>query len=393
MVSTKSASIINPVSIIAQVVAGSIKIDDIEEFDTLLGIFPDDPELNRAYSDLLCKKNKREPAAEYYGRTARMYIDHGMLLQAVVSKMHQWKIYPPSDLSETHAFFSLVHKTRFPELPINLFFPKLSYAEIFAFINNMEVIRLNPGEMFKKNGDNENALFMVVSGGLRETAYRPVKQDKETLYEKNMLKLFENDFFGDYYPFEEKNLAQSYIEALTRTELVKISKANLIKICNKYQDVELAINDLKKSQSETGKTMPPRLERQGSRHYLPTKVQIRIFADSTNQEPVILEGYSLDLSIGGACILLDSIGENNGLFSKAIHHAAVQLSLPMEAMSLVVSGAVVWSKAMRIESEDTFALGIKFEEMSPKLRGIIFAFADSICSKKEFLSFSPFKVH
>ena len=101
------------------------------------------------------------------------------------------------------------------------------------------------GSIFKKNADGENALFVVVSGSLNETAYLPVKMDKVTVYEKHAVMLHENDYFGDFYPFEDKNLSHSYVEALSQVELAKISKSHLKKICTKYQDVEMAIHDLK----------------------------------------------------------------------------------------------------------------------------------------------------
>jgi hypothetical protein len=48
-------------------------------------------------------------------------------------------------------------------------------------------------------------------------------------------------------------------------------------------------------------------------------------------------------------------------------------------MALNVSGSIIWCKEVGLECEKTFVLGIKFEEMSPKLKGMMFAFAGSIC--------------
>jgi hypothetical protein len=50
-------------------------------------------------------------------------------------------------------------------------------------------------------------------------------------------------------------------------------------------------------------------------------------------------------------------------------------------MSLNVSGTIIWSKEADLENEKIFALGIKFEKMSPKLKGMMFAFADGICTR------------
>ncbi len=383
---------ISPISIIAQIVDGSIKIDSIEEFRSILEIFPEDPELQRKYSDLLAQKNETDTAAESYGKAADLFIDSGRMLQAIAAKSLGWKIAPPSDLTETHQFFSMLHKDRFAKTPLTSFFSKLSFPELFAIISNLKTLELSPGSMFKKNADGENALFMVVSGNLAETMYLPVKIDKMTLYEKNLLNLRENDYFGDFYPFDEKNLSHSYIEAVSQVELVKISKSLLKEICKKYQDVELAVHDLKKDQSKIGKNYDKKLDRKGVRHYLPAKVSLSIIEKADGNNPLLIDGYSLDLSIGGICILLDSVGRNSDLFSKAIHNARVKISLPSESMSLTVSGTVVWSKVMRIEKEKTFALGIRFEDMTPKLKGMVFAFADNICRRNDFASFSPLKL-
>ena len=86
----KKSKLINQISIAAQIVDGSIKIDSIEEFDNILKLFPDDPELQRVYSDLLIKKKMSEAAARSYGKAAKRFIDSGMMLQAIVSKSLQW---------------------------------------------------------------------------------------------------------------------------------------------------------------------------------------------------------------------------------------------------------------------------------------------------------------
>jgi hypothetical protein len=50
-------------------------------------------------------------------------------------------------------------------------------------------------------------------------------------------------------------------------------------------------------------------------------------------------------------------------------------------MALNVFGTIIWGKEVRVEKQNNYIIGIQFEEMSPKLRGMVFAFADSICSR------------
>jgi hypothetical protein len=48
------------------------------------------------------------------------------------------------------------------------------------------------------------------------------------------------------------------------------------------------------------------------------------------------------------------------------------------ALMLKVSGNIVWTKKIPVNGKQTLALGIKFDEMSPKFQGMLFAFADNL---------------
>jgi len=372
--------LISQISIAAQIVDGSIKIDSIDEFENILKLFPDDAELHRVYSDLLLTKDLPDAAAISYGQAAKLFIESGMMLQAIVSKSLQWKINPPSHLEEARYFFKLLHKGNYQETALNAFFSNLSHPAMLAILYSLVKVRLPAEKIVKKNGEGERDLFFIVSGALRETSFKPVKTADGVLYKKSTLNLSENDFFGDIYPFEDDKLSQSYIEAITQVELVRVSKSNLIKICRKYQDVEEGIKKLYEARSGDNPMKALRIDRTGSRHYLPVKINLKIFSDPSGDHPVDLEGYSRDISIGGICVLLDAKDVGNASFSKAIRNAKVQISLPSEAMALSVAGKIVWSKDVPLNEEKLLALGIKFEDMSPKLRGMVFAFAENICS-------------
>ena len=95
----------------------------------------------------------------------------------------------------------------------------------------------------------------------------------------------------------------------------------------------------------------------------------------------MLDGHSRDISIGGICVVLDAFEPANSAFLKSIRNSKVQISLPSEAMALNVFGTIIWGKEVHFEKENSYIIGIKFEEMSPKLRGMVFAFAESICSR------------
>ena len=174
MSSLKQSKLISQISIAAQIVDGSIKIESIEEFENILKLFPDDPELQRAYSDLLLKKKMPKAAVQSYGKAAKLFIESGMMLQAIVSKSLQWKISQPSDLNEARYFFSVLKKGSYQQTPLNAFFSSLSYPAMLAILYRLVKVRLPAGTIVKKNGEGEKALFFVVSGALRDTIYQPI---------------------------------------------------------------------------------------------------------------------------------------------------------------------------------------------------------------------------
>jgi hypothetical protein len=125
MATIEKYNIFNQLSIAAQIIDGSIKIESTAEFENVLQIFPNDPALRRAYGDLQVAKNRPEVAAQSFGKAARLFIDAGMVLQAIVSKSHQWKIYPPSDPTEIREFFGTLKKADTQKTPVNAFFNRL----------------------------------------------------------------------------------------------------------------------------------------------------------------------------------------------------------------------------------------------------------------------------
>ena len=381
MSTVKKSKLIRQISIAAQIVDGNIQIESIEEFDNILKLFPDDPELQRVFSDLLLKRKMPEAAAKSYAKATKLFIDSGMMVQAIVAKSLQWKISQPSDLKEAHHFFSVLKKGTYQQTPVNIFFNAISTPAMLAMLYNLVKVRLPAGTIVKKNGEGEKDLFFVVSGALRETIYQPIKSDKDVLYKRVNLNLAESDFFGNVYPFDEEKLSQSYIEAITQVELVKISKAHLMKICRKYSDVEQSLLDLIESRPDAGQEKTILTERKGGRLQLPINVSLQIDKDPSGGNPLILDGYSRDISIGGICVVLDELKDVSASFSKSIKSASVQVSLPTEAMALNVSGNIIWSREAQLDDEKTYLLGIKFKKMAPKLKGMMITFADSICNR------------
>ncbi len=96
-----------------------------------------------------------DAAANSYDNAARLFIDSGMTLQAIVSKSLQWKINPPSDLKQIKQFFSTIKNACYHETPVNAFFSNFEYPVMVAILFPLIKIRLPAGTMVKKAGDEE----------------------------------------------------------------------------------------------------------------------------------------------------------------------------------------------------------------------------------------------
>jgi CRP-like cAMP-binding protein len=330
------------ISIAEQIIDGSITIKSIEEFKSILKIFPNDAALQKAYSNLLQQKNQPDAAVKSYDRAAQLFIEAGKILQAIDSKMLQWKIKPPTP-QEAQLFYSALRKGSYYESSLKTFFNRLTYPEMVSFVSKLIRTELSPGKMIKKAGEEEKDLYFVVSGNLKETIFVPLRKGEDSLYRKRASFLSENQFFGDVYPFKEENRSKSYIEASTRVELVRITKSNLIKICEKHPNIEMGLIDLYKVRKQN------------------------------------IDGYSRDVSIGGLCVILDGKYRSISAISKNIKEAKIEMSLPEEELVLKVAGSIVWSREFSWKKKKIVALGFRFKDMSPKFKGMFFMMADSIC--------------
>ena len=289
-----------------------------------------------------------------------------------------WGLRPHTPPPTMSADLARIKKAAYNETPVNAFFNKLKYQALVAILFPLVKIRLPAGRIVKKAGDEEKHLYFIVSGALRATNYQPVQANGDTVYKKSAVHLSDNDFFGAVYPFEDKQLSKSYVESITQTELIKIPKINLMKVCVKHPQVEDLLIGLFGSQSGIEEKEDLRKDRIGDRQEIPLKVHLQIHPISNKEQPLSISGYSKDISIGGMCVVLNSEYRSIASFEDCIKDAAVQITLPAEELSLTVKGTVIWSRQINTGEEDTVALGMRFQEMSPKARGLLLGFANSL---------------
>ena len=371
-------------NIVEQITEGFISIDSVQEFEDLLKDFSKDPALYKAYADLLVKKNSSDKAALSYGKAAALYLKSGKLLPAVLTKLLQWQVKSPAN-QNVQLFLTALNDNNLPDTPLKVFFDKLSKPEVIAVMKCVENIQFPAGHLIYKNDDIQQDLYFIVSGRIKKILFEPVGKGEEKVFKKSVENLSDDDTFGELYPFKEENLCHSYIETIEPVELLKIPKQVLVRICKRYPNVESGLQALSVFRSEFRKAKLLRKNRKGQRHEVMIKMSLEIFPHSSASFPIILEAYSKDISIGGTCVVLDandlSVAKSVSSFSKTIKDSIVKISFPSEGMELKVSGKIAWTREIIFKGERTLAAGIQFQDLSPKLRGMLFVFADSAKDK------------
>lgn len=104
------------------------------------------------------------------------------------------------------------------------------------------------------------------------------------------------------------------------------------------------------------------------------------------KSPLVVDGYSSDISIGGICVVLNGKSDHIGHLLSSLPETAdsskIRVSFPGETMELKVWGNIKWRHEIHFNGRKTLALGIRFQEDSPKLRGMLFMFANSLGAPK-----------
>jgi CRP-like cAMP-binding protein len=362
------------ISIAKHISDGTITVDSVDEFQGMLQIFPNDPALRRSYADLLVRKQLPEAAARSYQHAAKMYADAGLLLQAIVCQFLKWHITKPLP-AETLSLWDTIQKSKYHEIPTNAFFAGLSHSALMAVIQQFELIRLPAGKTISKIGNKEKALYFIVAGSIKATTYEPLKK-ADTSQPKSSVYLSENDFFGRIYPLNESQRSYCHTVTTGQTELVRILQDNMRQVCRRHPRIELAIIDLYKVRAAKEDMEALRSVRKADRHCLPLKMNLKIWPGSDSHYGLILDGLCRDISIDGMCIVLDPKYANVSSVYKSIQNAKIEMALPSEAVTIKVLGSIVWSKEVYDEQGRTVALGIRFEEMSPQMSGLLMVFAN-----------------
>jgi hypothetical protein len=355
-------------SLVTRIIDGSITIDSLKDFENLLKIFPDNPRLHRVFADFLAQ-NKPFDAVNAYGISANLFTKAGQTLQAIVSKIFEWRLAKPSH-QEEQEFYSDLHKGSSKEVPVQRFFAGLAFEQLIAFMNELTPRYIPEQTMMKKFGDRETHMSFVVSGALEQTTHHPLKK-YEKVREKTKKDLFENDFFGEIYPFEEEKVSQTDIKTITRIELAEISKSMLTKICRQNPDVEPLVDRLYLARLKSDEKKFTKIVRKTVRHQVPTQVNLKVFQDHGDKAPLELSGFTNDISLGGASVVLGAMYQVGHSFNLIGRNVKIQMCLPIESIVINMLGTIVWGKDVPLEGKTTAIVGIQFKEMTDIDRGLL----------------------
>ncbi len=131
---------------------GSIVVDSVEAFGSILKEYPDRPELIKMYAEMLAANKHKDAAIEQFQEAARLFLDSGRLFQSWVSKILQWRLQRPSQ-EQLLEFHRTVANTAHNSAPIDDFIKNLTPAERMAVFSQFRRIFAPAGKIILKAGD------------------------------------------------------------------------------------------------------------------------------------------------------------------------------------------------------------------------------------------------
>jgi len=118
---------------------------------------------------------------------------------------------------------------------------------------------------------------------------------------------------------------------------------------------------------------------------LKLELGLEILLNGSQNTSIYLSGFSSDISIGGIRFVLDDIGLDSFSeilsFENGMKDAKVQVNFPIEDLKVSIPGKIVWLSPVSHEGRKTIALGVEFDKMSPKLKGLLMMFFNSFHEK------------
>jgi len=360
------------INIIEGLAKGSITINKTEEFKKLLEEFPDEPHLNRLFADFLKKEHSFANAIKKYRKAYDVFMAEGETLKAIAALIELWEVVGPTPHDFRALYSQLCRKDSYTSV-IGECFAKMSYKELRATLSYMEKVRVKADEVVQQCGEPEECLFFVASGELVKS---PAESEADSYAVVQFLK--SNDHFGDDFPCDVKRPAPYLVRAASDSELLKITKQDFLTLTADFPDLKNSIKKLIKYESIPDAEKPDKFFRKTSRRHLSVFLGLDILDHEPGRHPLSVKGFSSDISLGGACVIVDPRYRDIPAKDIVDRKTKLRVSLPDESINVTIMGKVAWCRKTEIDGEDTFALGVQFNEMPPRLRGSMIIFVNAV---------------
>jgi hypothetical protein len=361
------------------IIDGSIVVDSLEAFASILREFPGRPELLRMHADLLVAGHFQAAAVQQYDEAARLFLEAGRLLPAWVSKILQWQLLRPSR-DQLVEFHHAIESTPHNGAPADAFLQDLDPIERMAVFARSRRICAPAGENILIAGKRYADLHLVVSGIVKESCYEMLSEKPKSRREACRV-LWEADSFGEVYPFSEEVPVQPHIVTNTRTELLVISRRRLMRACRRHPNVESGIIRLCRIRAHRQAEPDSDGVRKGLRYTLATCMSVEILPLQENEPPILLRGQCSDLSVSGVSFIPEA-DQTRPAAGEAFDwgdliNRKVRVTISAGELSIAISGQIVRQRSLAVKGLKAQSLGIQFAEVPPRLRGAFFAFAES----------------
>lgn len=350
-----------------RIIDGTLTIDSIEEFEDILEIYENDPLLYRRYADLLYDKGRMTDAAQAYHRTAELFLELNMSLQAIVAKILQWSIQKPSH-EQGREFYAQLHEEGSLQTPLQKFWARMRYSELIAVMLRLVRLRFPVGTVVNRVGEPADDLFFIVSGSVAEiTPLAGSDAAKESGAEDpEPILLAENDIFGDIFPLNQPTWVQKEIRVVGDVEMVKLAKNVLSGVYQKHPQIESLLMEMYKPENrhKGGGQRTWQTVRRNTRFGLPTSVEIIFQPTDTSDAAWQHSAIAVDLSLGGVCLDLGPVSDNYDITALKGRRVRIRICLADDDQDLFASGTIVWLNRKNNMHDEATLMGIRFDPLS-----------------------------
>lgn len=360
-------------SVFEQLISGTRKLCSGDEFRKALKNSPSDPWLYRLLADFHKGNKSFIEADKTYRKAYQLFMEQGKSLQGIAALLRAWAIIRPTP-HDFRLLHSQLRRKDSHSSAIAECFAKMSISELSAVLKKAVLVRYPTHSVIRKAGEVEDSLFVVVYGNLASTAH----DDNGPQGTDSACILKENDFFGERHPCSAEKTFGNLVKTLTEVELLKISKPDLLTLCGEHPDLQIGLKGLIEDQALAVEDKPTKFYRKTSRRHLSITLHLEIFARDPGKYPVIVKCFTSDMSLGGVCVIVDPRYRDLPIEDMVNRKTRLSISLPDESISLTILGRLAWYKESDLDGEDTYAIGIQFNEMPPRLRGLLIVFANAV---------------